>query len=95
MNQVLKLLRVAKGYSISEVAEKLGISQPFISRIESGEKNPSDSLIQKYSELFNIKVKTLEVFAKKEKEENLEHEEVLLMILKRICKKREKKRKIA
>ena len=93
MNEVLRLLRIAKGYSISEMAEKLGKSQPFISRIESGQKTPSDELLRKYSEVLHIKFSTIMFFFKEKNENELEYEELLLLILQKICNKRIKKSK--
>lgn len=93
MNEVLKLLRIAKGYTVREVAYKLGKSQPFISAIESGKKKPSDELLKGYSELFHIKVSSLEFFYKEKTEKQMEYEEILLMILQKIVARREKKNK--
>lgn len=93
MNEVLRLLRIAKGYKVSEVAEQLGKSQPFISAIESGKKKPSEELLKGYSNLFHIKVSSLEFFYKEKTEKQMEYEEVLLMILKKICAHKEKKNK--
>lgn len=93
MNEVLRLLRIAKGYTVNEVAEKLGKTQSFISKIENGVKKPSDELLKGYSELFHIKVSSLEFFYKEKTEKQMEYEEILLMILKKIVARREKKNK--
>lgn len=93
MNEVLKLLRIAKGYSINEVAEKLGKSQSFISKIENDVKKPSKELLEGYSKLFNIKTSSLEFFYREKTKNQMEYEEILLMILKKICKHKERKNK--
>ena len=71
MKRVLKALRVVNDYSIKDLAEKLQISSSHISRVESGEKNPSEELIKKYSELFGIKVSTIKFFDSEKNKKNL------------------------
>lgn len=90
MNEVLQLLRIAKGYTVSEMAALLGKSQPYISRIESGEKKPSEELLNQYSKIFKIKVSSIKFFEQKKTQEHLVYEEILLMILKSLCRRREK-----
>lgn len=90
MNQVLKLLRIANGLSAKEMAEKLEISQPFLSKIESGSKKPSRVLIQKYSDTLKVKVSTIEFFDEERAGNNLDYQNLLLTILEKICNRKRK-----
>lgn len=42
-----------------ETAEKLGISYPYLYRIETGSSNPSDKLKRRICELYGIDMNTL------------------------------------
>lgn len=85
MNKVLKALRIIHEYNISELASALQISQSHLSRIENGEKNPSDELLERYSKLFRVKVKTLKFFEQKRDDENMEYKKLLFLILEKMC----------
>lgn len=87
MKRVLKALRVANDYSIKDLAEKLQVSSSHISRIEAGEKNPSEELIKKYSKLFGVRVSTIKFFDSEKNKKNLKYQEVLLLVLQKMCGK--------
>jgi transcriptional regulator with XRE-family HTH domain len=53
LQEALRLLRVYYDLKAVELAEKLGISQSYLSEIESGKKVPTLELIRKYAEVFN------------------------------------------
>lgn len=86
MNEVLKLLRIAHGYKVSELADMLKITQPYLSQIEKGCRKPSDDLLKKYCEVFKIKLSTIKFFDKEKNSKNLKYQELLLLILQKICK---------
>lgn len=48
-----------------ELAEKLGISSSYLSEIEKGKKQPPISLINKYSDIFDINVSAILAFSEK------------------------------
>lgn len=52
----IRNLRVQKGYSLQEVAEKLGVSKQMISKYEKGDSIPSSDKIIAFSKLFGQKV---------------------------------------
>ena len=54
LNRALKLIRVFHQYKQKDLADKLGISRSHLSEIESGKKNPSHEVIEKYSEIFDV-----------------------------------------
>ena len=56
----LKKLREEKGYSVPELCEDSGVSQPYIRQIESGiKKNPSGSMLQKLASALGTTVADL------------------------------------
>ncbi len=54
MNKGIRLLRVHHDISQSNMAEKLGISNSYLSEIEHGKKQISIELLRKYANTFNI-----------------------------------------
>ena len=80
MGEALKLLRIFNGYKSTQLAEKLGLSQSYISELENNKKQPTLDVIDKYAKLFNMKKSTLMLFA-----ESLESE----------AKNRDKKQRVA
>lgn len=65
IHEALRLTRVFYDMSQSELAERLGISKSHLSEIESGKKNPTLQLLQKYSEVFDIPVSSMMFFAER------------------------------
>lgn len=88
MNEVLKLLRIAHGYKVSELANMLDITQPYLSQIETGCRKPSDDLLEKYSKVFKVRLSTIMFFDKEKNSKNLKYQELLLLILQKICNNR-------
>lgn len=50
----LKQLRMSKGYSQSELANKLGISKSTISMMEVGSRQPSFEMMEMIADFFNV-----------------------------------------
>jgi transcriptional regulator with XRE-family HTH domain len=59
IGDTLRRLRGIYGYKAVEMREKLGISSSYLSEIENNRKMPSLELLQKYSEIFGIKLSSL------------------------------------
>ena len=56
----LKSLRNARGFSLREVEEKSGISNPFLSQLESGKvKQPSPVMLYKLAEVYGAPYEAL------------------------------------
>lgn len=55
LNETLRLLRVYHDLSRADIVENLGISKSYLSEIESGAKNVSLDLVNRYAEFFDIK----------------------------------------
>jgi transcriptional regulator with XRE-family HTH domain len=63
LNEALRLIRVYHDLRQSEAAEKLGVSNSYLSEIESGKKKPSLDLVEKYAEAFQIPVSSILFFS--------------------------------
>ena len=61
VGEALRLLRIFNGYKSVELAEKLGISQSYVSEIENNKKQPT--ILDKYASVFEMKKSTLLLFA--------------------------------
>lgn len=72
IGEALRLLRIFNGYKSTELAEKLGISQSYVSEIENNKKQPTMDILDKYANIFEMKKSTLLLFA-----ESLENDEAL------------------
>lgn len=59
IGDVLKRLRKIYGYTGAEIGSHLGISVSYLSEIENGRKSPSLALLEKYSDVFDIKLSSL------------------------------------
>ncbi len=56
ISNVLRTLRICKGYTCKEMGVKLGVSSSFVSQLETGKKMPSDDILQNYSKEFDISI---------------------------------------
>lgn len=63
LNEALRLIRAYHGKSQTELCQELAISNSFLSEIESGKKQPSLDLLNRYSEAFNVPVSSLMFFS--------------------------------
>ena len=63
LNQALRLIRTYHDLSQTELCKKLGISNSYLSEIESGKKQPSIDILTKYSEYFEIPLSSILFFS--------------------------------
>lgn len=63
--QSLKLIRQFHSVKQGELAANLGISNSYLSEIESGKKDVTMELLKKYSDYFNIPMSSLMLFSEK------------------------------
>lgn len=54
MNEILRDLRLAKGYTQKQIAEKLGISTRAYSHYEQGDREPSIALLKQLCKEFDV-----------------------------------------
>ena len=60
IGEALRLLRIFNGYKSVELAEKMGISQSYVSEIENNKKQPTMDILEKYANVFGMKRSTLQ-----------------------------------
>lgn len=63
LNEALRLVRVYHDLSQTQLSYELGISNSYLSEIESGKKIPSLDLLSKYGERFDIPISSLLFFS--------------------------------
>lgn len=62
LNEALRLIRVFHDLNQREAAEKLEISNSYLSEIESGKKIPNTELIERYARVFDLPVSSIWFF---------------------------------
>lgn len=63
LHRALRLLRTYHQLTQVDLAKRLGISNSYLSEIESGEKVPGLELIEKYAELFRMPASSILLFS--------------------------------
>jgi transcriptional regulator with XRE-family HTH domain len=63
LNEALRLIRVFHDLSQKDLAAKFHISNSYMSEIESGVKEPTLELLQKYSRIFEIPMSSILFFS--------------------------------
>lgn len=63
ISKALKLIRQYHRLSQTELSVKLSISTSYLSELESGKKEPSLDVLQKYADFFNVPLSSLLVFS--------------------------------
>ena len=76
IGNVLKLVRTRKNLTQQEMADTLGISQNYLSLIESNKKKPSIDLITEFAKVLKISTEAL-LFASSEIPKELDDEDSL------------------
>lgn len=72
IGDILKRTRTIYGYKANELSIALGISSSYLSEIENNKKKPSLEILEKYADIYGIKLSSLillsEDFVEAEKE---------------------------
>jgi len=63
LNRALRLLRTYHQLTQIELAKRLGISNSYLSEIESGDKHPGLDLLNKYAEIFKMPASSILLFS--------------------------------
>lgn len=71
LSQRLKTERISRGWSLTELTERSGVSRAMINKIERGESSPTASLLGKLSGAFGISLSTLLARAENSQKGNL------------------------
>lgn len=69
LNRALKLLRTYHQLKQVDLAKRLGISNSYLSEIETGVKMPAVDLLEKYAEIFKMPVSSILLFSEKMSDE--------------------------
>lgn len=72
--EALRLIRVFHDVKQNELAVRLGISNSYLSEIESGKKAPSVEIIEKYASEFHIPASSILFFSEQLGEPSAGHE---------------------
>ena len=59
IGDLLKRMRFIYGYKANEMSSELGISASYLSEIENNKKQPSLELLQKYADIYGIRLSSL------------------------------------
>ena len=59
IGDILKRTRTIYGYKASEMSDLLQISKSYLSELENNKKKPSLELLEKYSEIYGMKLSSL------------------------------------
>lgn len=65
LNRALKLLRTYHQLKQIELAKRRGVSNSYLSEIETGLKTPGVDLLGKYAEIFKMPVSSILLFSEK------------------------------
>jgi transcriptional regulator with XRE-family HTH domain len=63
IHEALRLIRVFHDLNQSQLAAKLNISKSYLSEIESGKKEPTLQLLQRYADVLKMPLSSLVFFA--------------------------------
>ena len=98
LGSVLKHIRIFNHQTQLELSDSLGLSRSYISEIESGSKIPTLEVLQKYSEVFDIPLSSIMLFAEEFKDKKSLKKKAKLLLAKKaiafldwICNEDEKK----
>lgn len=58
-SQILKQLRLERGWSQQDVADKIGLNKMTVSQYENGQRRPSFNRIKKIAEVFHVDINYL------------------------------------
>lgn len=59
---VYRLLRLAKGMTVDQMANKLKVTRSYVSSIENGKRLPSEELKKRYAENLHVSIDLLNTF---------------------------------
>lgn len=63
IGQYIKEQRMLNGFSMSELSKRSGVSQPYLSQIEKGDRMPSPTILKKLATALNLSFTDLMVIA--------------------------------
>lgn len=82
---IYKMLRIARNLSAKEISAELNVTPAYIHAIETGERKPSEKLLNEYMRVLNVDKEIITTFDKQKSKYNT-YEKLLLFLLKLIIK---------
>lgn len=83
LGEIIRFFRIANDYTMKQLAESSGLSQVYISELETmRKKNPSPDTIAKLANAFNVSTEQLLKVAKLSEEDKWNFQKTLLEVLK-------------
>lgn len=55
----IRKLRQERGWTITELAQRAGYARPFISKIETGNANPTQAVLQRIADVLGVPIQQL------------------------------------
>ena len=82
MGNVFRLIRIANNnMTVTDAAKQLEVSSSYLCDIESGRKNVSLKILNKFSSFYNIPVSQILLIDEAQIEDNLDYKQTLKLIL--------------
>ena len=83
LGEIIRIFRIANGYTMKQLAENSSLSVVYISELEAiRKKNPSSDTIEKLANAFNVSSEQLLKIAKLSEEGKWNFQKTLLEVLK-------------
>jgi len=86
LNRALRLLRTYHQLKQIELAQRLGVSNSYLSEIETGSKTPGIDLLEKYAAVFKMPVSSILLFSEKISDEQRVGEKIRIAAADKILK---------
>lgn len=86
LNRALKLLRTYHQFKQVDLAKRLGVSNSYLSEIETGVKTPSVDLLEKYAEVFKMPASTILLFSETMSDEKRTSEKIRVVAAEKILR---------
>lgn len=81
LGDFLRITRIANDKKITDVSDETGISKSYLTEIEKDIKIPSNDILQKICDNYNIDMNILLSFVKYSDDANLNYKQILLLVL--------------
>lgn len=81
LGDILRLIRIANDIKVKDAAISMDISSAYVSEVENNNKQVSFTILKKFSKLYDIPLSKIFLFEELQKDENLNNQQVLKIIL--------------
>lgn len=91
---VIRLFRISKDMTVSELAEKAGTSRSYICDVESGKKRPTSETVKKIAKALDVPYSTIYFFDEQQAQYAYSYRKLLSAILRKIDQLENKKQNL-